>query len=477
MSLAHISVREIAVFPLGNLTGDPTQTDLVDGLTDLLTTELAQVSSLRVISRTSAMRYKGTTKPLPEIARELNVDAIVEGAVAGSTDHVRVTAQLIYAPSDRHIWARSYERDMRDLPPLQREIASDVVRAIAAPVTSVERAKLARVGSVSPDAYSYYLRAKPYYGIESRPANESAIRLLEKSVENDPTFADAWAALATAYRVRAFSIAPQEIEWQEKAAGAVERALALDPDLADAYVARGYLLWSKANHFACERAVVDYRHALELNPGLAEAHHQLANIYNHVGLFDKAKSEIDKAVAMDPLNTGARFRVGVSLLYQGKYEESLAAIRDSREFNPHLWTFQTSYAMFQLGRQREARQRVDEFLKINGDPGGLLVAMEALFAAATQDRLNAEREIRRSVAQGEAFQHFHHSAYIIASAYARMNEPEPALRYLRMAADDGFPCYPLFNADPNLDNLRKDARFVQFMAELRLRWERYQNVL
>jgi TolB-like protein/tetratricopeptide (TPR) repeat protein len=469
------SIQSIVVLPLQNLTGDPAQNDFVDGLTDLLTAELARGTSLRVISRTSAMHYKGTKKPLLEIARDLNVDAVVEGAVSGSADRVRITAQLIYAPMDQHIWAQSYERDLRELPGLQPQVASDLIRATAAPVIS---GKISRAVSTNPAAYSLYLRAKAHYGIETRTANDAAIRLLEQSVANDPAFADAWADLATAYRVRAFSIAPKENDWQEKAVGAVQKALALNPDLADAYVARGYLLWSKANHFACERAVTDYRHALQLNSNLAEAHHQLANIYNHIGLFDKAKSEIDKAVAIDPLNTGARYRVGINLLYQGKYQESLSVIRDSQDFNPSLWTLQTSYALFQLGQKEEARQRVEQFLRVNpDDPGGGLAAMEALLAASANGRVVATQQIKRAIAKGEGYQHFHHSAYIIASTYALLNDHEQALRFLQMAADSGFPCYPLFATDPNLNSLRKDPQFVRFMAELRTQWENYQNTL
>jgi TolB-like protein/DNA-binding winged helix-turn-helix (wHTH) protein/Flp pilus assembly protein TadD len=472
------SIKSIVVLPLQNLTGDQGQNDFVDGLTDLLTAELAQGTSLRVISRTSAMHYKGTTERLFQIGHELNVDAVVEGTVAGSTDRLRITTQLIYAPTDQHIWAKSYERDLRDLPALQPQIASDLMSAIATPVTTFQRVAFSHAGSLNPEAYSLYLRAKSYYGIETRAANDAAIRLLEKSVADDQGFADAWAALATAYRVRAFNITPQENDWQEKAVGAVERALVLNPDLADAYVARGYLLWSKANHFACERAVSDYRRALQLNPSLAEAHHQLANIYNHVGLFERARSEIDEAVAIDPLNTGARYRVGINLLYQGKYQESLSAFRDSQDFNPPLWTLQTSYALFQLGQKEEARQRVERFIQDNPtDPGGGLAAMEGLLAASAHNRAAADSQIRRAIAKGEGFQHFHHSAYIIASAYALMKEPDQALRFLQMAADDGFPCYPLFQNDPNLNTLRKDQRFVQFMTELHSQWNHYQNTL
>ncbi len=335
-----------------------------------------------------------------------------------------------------------------------------------------------RTRSRNPDAYDAYLRATPYFGLIKPAANEAAIRLLERSVTLDPDFARGWAALATAYRIRAFSIAPAETEWEEKASVAVHKALALDPNLADAYVARGFLLWSPANHFAHERAVVDYRHALALNPNLAEAHHQLANVYNHVGLLEKAEQEIQQAVALDPLNTAVRFRVGINLLYRGRYKESLAAMRDSKDFYVALWVFQTSYALFQLGRWEEAKQRVDEFLAQNAkDPGETLTGMEALFAAAAGERDNAEKAIERAVAQGKGFDAFHHTAYLIASAYALLNRSESALHYLRFAAEEGFPCYPLFERDPNLNSLRNDPKFMEFMAEQKKQWEHFQAYL
>src|SRR5260370_19991209 len=199
---------------------------------------------------------------------------------------------------------------------------------------------------------------------------------MEKSVAADAKFAVGYAALATAYRVRAFSVEPEQPqEWMENATAAVQRSLALDANLAEAYVSRGYLLWSRANDWSYERAVSDYRHALELNPNLAEAHHQLANVYNHVGLLDKANEEIKKAITLDPLNTGIRFRVGINLLYQGKYEESLVETRDSERFFPLFWVYQTTFALQHLGRRQEARERVDRLLKASPlDPGGSLTA-------------------------------------------------------------------------------------------------------
>lgn len=471
-------IQSIAVLPLENLTGDPSQEYFADGMTDGLTTELAQVSALRVISRTSAVRYKGEKKPLAQIARELKVGGVVEGSVKRAGEHVWITIQLIDTATDRHLWARSYERDLRDIAALQSEVARDIAGQIRVQLTPQEQARMARSQRMNSEAYDLYLRALLHAGLENREDNQAALDLLEQAVAIDPNFAPAYAALSREYRTRAFTLDPKGKQWEEKAFGAVEKALSLDPELAEAYVARGYLLWSLANHYPHEKAALDYRHALALKPNLAEAHHRLASLYNHIGLLDKGFEEAQRAVVLDPQNTGARYSVGINLLYQGKYEESLTAIRDSQRFLPSLWAFQTSFALYQLGRKDEAAARVEEFLKRDPlDTGGVLTGMQAMFAADAGDPRRAEERIRSAVKIGQGYQHFHHTAYIIASAYALMNKAEPAMKYLQMAAEDGFPCYPLFERDANLNNLRMDPHFVRFMADLKKQWEHHKATL
>lgn len=475
---AAMKIQSVAVLPLENLSSDPSQEYFADGMTDALTTYLAQMRGIRVISRTSAMHYKGTKKALPEIAKELGVDAVVEGSVSRSSGVIHVNAQLIYVPGDTHIWAHSYEGAISNLAAVESEIADDIARKIDVQTLPGSSNHLLRAAVVNSGAYDLYLRAEPYYGLETREANDQAIRLLEKSVEIDPQFAAGYAALATAYRTRAFSVETNEAQWVERASATVGKALALDPDLAEGYVSRGYLLWSRANNWSHQRAVSDYRHALALNPNLAEAHHQLANVYNHVGLLDKANEEIKKAVTLDPLNAGIRFRVGINFLYQGNYEESLAELRDSEKFLPPFWAFQTSFALQHLGRRQEAQQTVETFLKANPlDPGGSLTAMQALLAAEVGDAVLAERKIQEAVTKGRGYQHFHHVAYAAASAYALLNRHEQALQYLQLTADDGFPCYPLFEHDSNLAHMRNDPGFLNFLAEQRKQWEYFREHL
>jgi TolB-like protein/DNA-binding winged helix-turn-helix (wHTH) protein/Tfp pilus assembly protein PilF len=475
---AAMKIQSVAVLPLDNLSGDPSQEYFADEITDALTTSLAQMRGIRVISRTSAMHYKGTKKVLPEIAKELGVDAVIEGSTSRSGGVIHVNAQLIYVPGDSHIWAHSYEAAASGLAAMESEIANDVTGRIGATTPLDSSNTPSRAVSVNPEAYDLYLRAERYYGLEGREANDQAVRLLEKSVQMDPQFAAAYAALATAYRSRAFGVDTDEPEWIEKANVAVDKALTLNPHLAEGYVSRGYLLWSRENGWSHERAVSDYRHALELNPNLAEAHHQLANVYNHVGLLDKAEDEIKKAVALDPLNTGIRFRVGINLLYQGKYDEALVALRDSEKFHPPLWGFQTGFALQHLGKQQEAQQRINSLLRTSpSDMGSSLTAMQALLAADAGDVPLAERKTQEAISKGKGYQHFHHVTYAVASAYALLNKREQALRYLRLTADDGFPCYPLFEHDSNLDHLRNDAGFLSFLAEQRKQWEYFREHL
>jgi len=477
-SNAAMKIHSVAVLPLDNLSGDPSQEYFADEITDALTTSLAQIHGLRVISRTSALHYRGTRKLLPEIAKELGVDAVVEGSASRENGVIHVNAQLIYVPGDSHIWAHSYEGAGSSLATLESKIANDLALKIGA-TTPLESGKdLSKAVRVNPEAYDLYLRSEPYYGRETPEATDQAIRLLEKSVQIDPQFAPAYAALTTAYRDRGFGVEINDPRWIEKANGTVRKALALDPSLAEAYVSRGYLLWSRANGWSVERAVSDYRHALELNPNLAEAHHQLANVYNHVGLFDRADDEIKKAVGLDPLNPAIRFRVGINLLYRGKYDESLIELHDSEGFNPSFWAFQTSFALQHLGRSQEAQEKLDRYLRVAPlDPGGSLAAMQALVAADAGNASLAERKIEEAIAKGKGYQHFHHVLYAVASTYALLDRREQALQYLREAADDGFPCYPLFEHDSNLNHLRNNPRFLTFMAEQKKQWEYFREHL
>ena len=472
------AIRSLAVLPLENLSGDEAQQYFADGMTDELITDLASIASLRIISRTSTRQYKGTKKTIPEIARELNVDAVVEGSVGRSDNKVRIRAQLVRAAPEEHLWAESYERNLPDVLALQRDVAKAISNEIRVHLTPQERQHLANVRPVKPEAYDYYLRGHLYSYRESSTDNEVAIGMLERAIALDSDFAPAYAELADAYRVRFTQFAPQEKQWEEKAFQAADKALSLDPALAEAYVARGFLLWTPSKGFQHKEAIQNYRHALSLNPNLDEAQHYLGNIYIHIGLLDEGMAELQRAVALNPSNGPARARIGAALLYQGKCEQALAIFQSNLwEANQTLRGYQIAWSLFCLGRTQEAFATIDEYLKkYPADEGGLLSSTQALLYAATRQSRLAEVQIQQAQ-KGRDFIHFHHTAYNIAAAYALMHKDGPAIQWLQRAAIEGFPCYPVFARDPNLASLRTDPRFVQFIADQKKQWESYKAAL
>jgi len=472
-------IDSLAVLPLENLSGDPTQDYFADGMTEALIAGLAKVRALRVTSRTSVMQYKGTRKPLLDVAHELDVDAIVEGAVQRFGQQVKITTRLIHMPTERLLWTETYERDLGDILALQSEIARAVIQEVQINVTPQEQMRLAKARPVKPQAYDDYLRGRFYAIRQNKADNETAIVMLERSVATDPSFASAQAELAQVYVWRFFLFTPGEKDWEEKAFVAVEKALSLDPDLAEAYLARGRLLWTPANHFPHEKAIQEYCRALALNPNLDEAQNQLALVYNHIGAFDRALQELQKAVAINPSNTLAQFRIGQTFLFQGKHEQALTALQQiARAVNPALVGHNTAMALLRLGRRDEAAALLVELLRdYPQDEGGVFSSVQALLAASTGEKTKAEREIRKAIEKGKGFGHFHHTAYNIACAYALMKKTEPAFNWLQAAADDGFPCYPMFENDAYLDHLRQDPRFIALIAKLKEQREHYRTRL
>jgi serine/threonine protein kinase/TolB-like protein/Flp pilus assembly protein TadD len=472
-------IKSIAVLPLENLSGDASQDYFAEGMTESLITDLARIGAVRVISRPSVMRYKGAHKSLPEIGRELNVDALLIGSVVRSGEHLRIAVQLIEAATERNLWTNSYERDLRDVLALQRELTQDIVGKIRIKLTPQEQVQLRSVGPVNPEAYDHYLRGRFYLNRQTKVDNEAAIAALERAVATDPNFAAAYAELAQAYSWKLFLFAPGDKQWEEKAFVAAEKALALDPDSAVAHLARGRILWTPANHFPHEKAIREYRRAVALNPSLDEARNQLALVYCHIGAFDEALQESYKAITTNPNNNLAQFRIGQTLNFQGKYEQALSVLRTlPQDANPSLVGHQIAWALFNLGKRDEASATLEQLLKAHPeDTGGVFTSIQAVLAASARQPRIAENRIKLALEKGKGFGHFHHTAYHIACAYALMNKPEQATKWLEVAADDGFPCYPLFERDTNLNNLRQDVRFVTFLAKQKQQWEYYKTIL
>ncbi|HEY6215932.1 MAG TPA: protein kinase [Pyrinomonadaceae bacterium] len=470
-------IKSLAVLPLENLSGDASQDYFAEGMTETLIAGLAKVVELRVTARTSVVQYKGSPKSLKQIAQELNVDAVAEGSVQRSGDKVRVTVRLIDAATEKLLWSGEYDRDLRDVLTLQNEIAQEVTQAIRIKLTPQEQGRLTQARRINPAAYDDFLRGRYFLSRQTKADNDAAIEALNRAVTTDRDFAGGWAELAQAYVWRLFLFVPNEKDLQQKAFVAVEKALELDKELPEAYLARGRLLWTPANHFPHDKAIQEYRRALALNPSLDEARNQLALVLGHVGLLDESLAELNKALAANPANNLARFRVGESLLFQGKYEQALTALRNvPPDVNPSLIGHQIVLTLFELGRKDEAAATLEKFLKdYPQDNRGLYTSLQAVLAAsAGQERL-AEEKIKLAIERGKGFGHFHHTAYHIALAYALMNRPDEAITWLDSAANDGFPCYVLFETDHNLDNLRQQERFKSLMTKWKQQWEYYKT--
>jgi TolB-like protein/Tfp pilus assembly protein PilF len=464
------AIDSLAVLPLDNVSDDPTQEYVADGMTDALINELGKIGSLRVIARTSVMKYKGTRTPPGEVARELGVQALVAGSVLRSGNRLRITAQLIDPESNRPTWSEVHERDLRDVLTLQREVTVAIARQVRARLTAPEQARLGKLRPVNAEAYESVLRAR-YLSVRTTDADsQAAIALLERAIALDPEFAPAYAELAAAHVVRLTFVKPEETgELEQKAFAAAEKALSLDPDLPEAYLARGDLLWTHSHHFAHERAAQEFRRALSLNPNSDGAHRRLARVYVHVGFFEEALQHAAIALAINPSNAQALNSRAQALLWMGKDEEALATFLSiPGPVLPELVEANTVFALLRLGRRDEALSQLKAALrKYPNDQGGNLAGIEAMLLADAEPR--KATSLIETVARRKAVNPAHHAAYFAACASARMRRAKETVDWLRVAAETGFPCHPLFAQDANLNPIRAEPVFQEFMADLKKR--------
>ena len=466
----------IAVSSLQNSSGDTSQDHFAEIVTEALINELAQMHRLRVFPGSVVARQRDAKRPFSSPVDEPQLTLLVEGSVVRRINQVRVIVQLVQLPSRTQIWSQSYDRDIGEILAMQKEVATAIEAQVRGPSTHYEQLQFSSAKIIKPDAYDCYLRGRFYAQHQNKADNETAMLSFERAVAIDPTFAVAYAELAQTYVWKLFLFAPHERQWQEKAFVSVEKALSLDPHLAVAYLARGRLLWTPVNHFPHARAIRDYRRAVALNPNLDEARNQLALIYCHIGYFEDALRESQAAALTNPNNHLAVYRTAQTLVFQGKHEAALAVLRTiPRDVNPSLIGYQTAWVLFNLGRREEASALIAQLLLDHPeDDGALFISMQAVIAAAAGDRSSAEAKIEASIKTGKGFGHFHHAAYHIAIAYALLRSPEQAIEWLDFASADGFPCYPLFENDPNLLNIRNHARFVEFMTKLKHQWLDFQ---
>jgi eukaryotic-like serine/threonine-protein kinase len=459
------AIRSIAVLPLDNYSGDPNQDYFAEGMTDELTSDLATISQLRVISRGSVMQFRGKNRPpTPEIAKTLNVDALVEGSVLRAGDKVRITAQLIDARADRHIWAKSFERSSRDVLALQDELASAIAREIHVQLTPAEQSRLTSAPKVNPEAYDAYLKGRYFF---NRPSDENltkAITFFEEAVKLDPKYAPAFSGLSDAYLWAGYNEGVLTAsEARPKAKAAAEKAIELDNNSAEAHASLATFKLFYEYDWAGSEA--EYRRAFALNPNYAFAHDQFGLGLAFQGRFDESIAEGKRASELDPLSPQIPLDSSIGLAWQGQYQAAKDQVKRAADLDPTYFfpPWEGGWIDIQQGNVRDA---IPEFRKAKAmDSPAFVSAWLAYAYGASGDRAGAMAELedlkKRSL-RGSV------TAFNLALLYLGLGDRARALDYLEKAYAADTQWLGWLKNDRTFDPLRSEPRFVALLKKLRL---------
>ncbi len=457
-------IQSIAVLPLQNLSKDPEQEYFVDGMTDELITNLAQISALRVISRTSAMRYKGTKKSLPEIARELHVDAVVEGTVMRASDRVRISAQLIEASTDHHLWAASYDRDLRNVLSMQEEVTRAIASEVRVKLTAQEQARLANMHPINPEAYELFLKGRYYWYKLNPEALQKATGYYHQALEKDPAYAPAYAGLADAYNLLAFFTVFPPREVMPKAKAAAVKALELDDNLAEAHVSLGWagftydLDWPGAGKHL-ERAVV-------LNPAYPLAHSYYSLYLSALGRSEEGFTEAKRALDLDPVSPAIVHYLAVQLYLARRFDEAIEQCGKAQELDPSFapahGTLGHVYAA--KGMYREALAEYEKFATLSGGS-----PLSTAFVAYAHARLGQRSQAFGVLDQLRAASKQRYvPALSFAIVYVGLGEKEQAFLWLQKAYDERTNSLAYLKVQATWDPLRPEPRFADLVRRMGL---------
>jgi serine/threonine protein kinase/tetratricopeptide (TPR) repeat protein len=456
-------IRSLAVLPFDNVSRDPAQEYFADGMTEALISELARLKALRVISRTSAMKYKGVQKALPEIARELSVDAILEGSALLVGKRVRVTVKLISARTDQTLWGDRYDGEIEDVLDMQSRVAETVAKEIALQVTPREASQLAKRRPVNPEAHVEYLKGRHTAEASSPQAIELSLRHYHRALELDPTYAPAWAGVAHCHSVRAGRGMAPPAEANEQARAAAMKALELDESLAQAYSVLGIVESYELNLAA---GIRNLKRAIELDPALTSAHSNLGRLYYCSEQYREAQEAMLKALSLDPLSMLIHTCVGDAYYYAREYERSLVYYRKAVELDPRFDGAHTDLArsLEALGRFDEARREYEEGRRLSGGVAGPSFGLAHLEASSGNEA--AARRILRELIDVRS--HRVVSAWGIAALHASLGDVDEAFRWLDVAVEERATGLVLLRAHPRLDPIRKDLRYQVLVRKVGL---------
>ncbi len=461
-------IKSLAVLPLENLSGDPAQEYFADGMTEALISNLGQIRALsRVISRTSVMRYKGSRKSLQEIARELNVDAVIEGTVHRSGGRVRVTARLIPAATDSPLWARDYERDLSDVLKLQSEVARAVADEIRIQVTPEERARLAAARNINPQAHEAYLLGRLHLRTNEEDLRQ-AIEHFQRAIQLAPEYAAAYAGLSRAWDLRGLWGMKNRKEVMPFARDAALKALTLDSQLAEAHVAQGHVKFYDWDWTGAEQ---EFTRALELDPNSARSHQEYADLLMQLERRDEAIREIERAEQLDPLSSYIQSRYARVLYRARKYEEALPHVQRAFELDPNPgntmphWILAELY--IEMGRYDEAIASLKKYQSQSGrSPSGVGSYAGVARAYALMGKRNEARRMMEELKATTDPASF--ANVTVAHAYAALGDKDEAFKVLFRLVEEHNNLATTIKADPPLDSLHSDPRWKELLRRMNL---------
>src|SRR5580658_6891559 len=456
------AIHSLAVLPLESLSNDASQDYFADGMTDELISDLGQISALRVISRTSVMAYKHARKPLPQIARELNVDAIVEGTVLRSGDQVRITAQLIDASADKHLWSQSYEGELQDTLALQNQVARAIADQIRINLNPQEQAALKTAKVVNPEAYESYLKGRYFWNKRTPDSLKVALAYFNQAIDEDPTYAQAYSGLADTYALLG--------DWQygvmtpkealPKAKAAAIKALQLDSTLSEAHNSLAFCF--DAFDWDLESAGKEFQRAIELNPGYATAHHWYAWHLSLVGRYDEAIEEMRKAKSLDPLSLIINADLAELLVIAHFYDESIIQSRATIAMDPNfaLAHNQLAQAYLQKHMNVEAIAELQKAVELSGGSPTCVANLARAYAASgkTSEAVKLLGDLKNHSNRGYS------DASEVAVVYAALGDKDQAMHWLEIGYEERFNPGVLLR--PGFDPLRSDQRYQDLLRRI-----------
>lgn len=460
---AKPQITSVAVLPLENLSNDPEQEYWAEGMTDEIITDLAQLPGLRVISRTSTQQYKGSHKSLPQIARELNVDGVIEGTVLRANNRVRIRAQLIYAPTDQHLWAQAYERDVKDVLSLQATLARDIAGEIRLSLTSQEQAHLAAPRTVDPEAHEFYLKGRYFWNKRDQDGIKRAVEYFQQAIAKDPGYAKAYAGLADAYTFGGDHLSPEDA-LLAKAKAAANKALELDNHLAEAEASLGLI--ALLADWDWDGARKHFERAFTLDPNYATAHHWYAEGFlMPMGQVDSAVAEMGKAQELDPLSAVIATDLGKELYFAHRYDEAIVEFRRALELDPnfisaHNWLSDT---FLEKGMYPEAMAELEKTRSFKEER--VYLRQRAYLYARMGRRSEAEGALARSLQLSRGKQV---SSGAVALVYAMLGKKDNSFLWLQNAYTEKSSFMMTLKLWPAFDSMRSDPRFGDLLRKVGL---------